>query len=78
MLAIDYRLIIAEYIEAESIRCLVVVVESSTKQIRFVTYKNKEFNDTIFWNVTLLDPPKLAEPCQIISGFCVIKRSSLS
>lgn len=41
VLAIDNGLIIAEYIEAETIRCLVIVIESTTEQIRLITCTNK-------------------------------------
>lgn len=47
VLAIDNGLIVAEYIEAETIGSLVIVIESTTEQISLITCKNKDY--TISW-----------------------------
>lgn len=47
VLAIDNGLIIAEYIETETIGSLVIVIESTTEQISLITCKNKDY--TISW-----------------------------
>lgn len=47
VLAIDNGLIVAEYIEAETIGSLVIVIESTTEQISLITCANND--DTISW-----------------------------
>lgn len=76
MLIVNYRLVIAENVEAEAVRRPIIVEENASEQIGVILNDNFYEIFSSWWESFV--SPKLALDFQIISGVFVANRLSLS